>query len=381
MNIPPKVAVIILNWNGLKHLQQFLPSVLQSTWPNLQVIVGDNGSTDGSVEFIKARYAGHIDVIENEQNYGYTGGYNRVINKVEADYYVLLNSDIEVTPDWIEPVIALMEGDASIAAAAPKIKAFDKPGYFEHAGAAGGFIDKLGYPFCRGRLFYEVEEDKGQYEQSGEVFWASGAALFIKSYCWREVGGFDERFFAHMEEIDLCWRLKNCGYKVMYCAQSSVYHVGGGTLNTENPFKTYLNFRNNLLLLKKNLPAMRGAWVIGIRFWLDLLALIRFLGEGKRKDAWAVSKAHQSFVRSFFKKTQQVACEEKQQTELYSNEAVLAGHSVSNASSSRHDGMDQTYHKPMMVPNTKGLYKRSIVMQFFAKKKTKFTDLDPQDFH
>jgi GT2 family glycosyltransferase len=363
MNKPPKVAVVILNWNGLKFLQQFLPSVLQSTWPNLQVVVGDNGSTDGSVEFLKATYANEVTVLQNDQNYGYTGGYNRVISQVDADYYILLNSDIEVTPGWIEPVIAQMEGDSSIAAAAPKIKSYDLKNYFEHAGAAGGFIDKLGYPFCRGRLFYEVEEDLGQYDESGEIFWASGAALFIRSNCWREVDGFDERFFAHMEEIDLCWRLKNMGYKIMYCAQSTVYHVGGGTLNTENPFKTYLNFRNNLWLIKKNMPAMRSTYVIGLRMWLDLLALLRFVGEGKRKDAWAVSKAHQSFMISLFRKGE-------------------AGGNRSEAGSSiPKSSILNPQSSFLKTPNKTGLYKRSIVVDFFAKKKTKFTALDPKDFH
>lgn len=358
----PKVAVVILNWNGLKFLQQFLPSVLQSTWPNLEVVVGDNGSTDGSVEFLKSRYTNDVTVLQNDQNYGYTGGYNRIINRVEADYYILLNSDIEVVPDWIEPVIDMMEADATIAAAAPKILAYNNKTHFEHAGAAGGFIDKLGYPFCRGRLFYEIEEDKGQYDESGEIFWASGAALFIRSNCWKETGGFDERFFAHMEEIDLCWRLKNMGYKVMYCAQSTVYHVGGGTLNAENPFKTYLNFRNNLWLIQKNMSAMKATWVISMRMWLDLLALIRFMGEGKRKDAWAVSKAHQSFVRSIFK---------SQSQEPRAKNQDLGVGAVNPSPFSLH----------LSPPNKKGLYKRSIVACFFIKKKTRFSDLDPKDFH
>ena len=366
----PKVAVVILNWNGLKFLQQFLPSVLQSSWPNLQVVVGDNGSTDGSVEFLKARYANEVTVIQNDENYGYTGGYNRVVNQVTADYYILLNSDIEVTPHWIEPVIGLMESDSSIAAAAPKIKAYDRKSYFEHAGAAGGFIDQLGYPFCRGRLFYEVEEDKGQYDESGEIFWASGAALFIRSNCWFEAGGFDERFFAHMEEIDLCWRLKNMGYKVAYCAQSTVYHVGGGTLNTENPFKTYLNFRNNLWLIKKNMPAMRASLVIGTRMWLDLIALMRFLGEGKRKDAWAVSKAHQSFVRSLFRREVRVVRNEERGIE---NETT-------GMESAMHPATPHFKTSKPHTPNLTGLYKRSIVTQFFVKKKKYFTVLDPKDF-
>src|SRR5581483_1696223 len=182
----------------------------------------------------------------------------RILEKVEADYLVLLNSDVEVPVNWIEPVITMMESDPLIAAAAPKIKSFAAKDHFEHAGAAGGFIDVYGYTFCRGRMFYNIEKDKGQYQQSGEVFWASGAAMFVRTKCWREAGGFDDRFFAHMEEIDLCWRLKNMGYKIAYCAESEVYHVGGGTLNAENPFKTYLNFRNNLLLLRNNLSFWRG---------------------------------------------------------------------------------------------------------------------------
>ena len=275
MNTIPKVAVVILNWNGVRHLSQFLPSVVASTWANLEIVVGDNASKDGSIEFLK-KYP-EIKVICNDQNYGFTGGYNKVLKQVSADYYILLNSDVEVNPGWIEPVISLMESNPLIAAAAPKIKSYAERNHFEHAGAAGGFIDSFGYPFCRGRMFYEIEEDKGQYDESGEVFWASGAALFIKKQCWDEANGFDDRFFAHMEEIDLCWRLKNMGYKIMYCAASTVYHVGGGTLNTENPLKTYLNFRNNLLLLKNNLSFGRSVFVIGVRFWMDLACAGPFL--------------------------------------------------------------------------------------------------------
>ena len=349
----PKVAVVILNWNGIKYLRDFLPSVLASTWPALEIVVGDNGSSDGSITFVQSVYP-TIKVIENKDNYGFTGGYNRVLSQVDADYYILLNSDVEVEPGWIEPVIALMESDERIAAAAPKIKSFDKKDYFEHAGAAGGYIDKYGYPFCRGRIFYEIEADRGQYEQPGEIFWASGAAMFIKKKCWDLAGGFDESFFAHMEEIDLCWRLKNMGYKIMYCPQSQVYHVGGGTLNAENPFKTYLNFRNNLLLLKNNLPFWKAFRVINIRFWMDLLALIRFLMEGKRRDAWAVSRAHQNFVRK-----------------LFSRKARKPG--------SRDERKYQISNPPSQILT--GTYTRSIVWDFFAGKRTKFTDLEQQDLH
>lgn len=318
-----------------------MPFVVASEWPNLEIVLGDNASSDSSVAFIKSKYP-QVTVIRNDQNYGFTGGYNRVLEKVDADYYILLNSDVEVPAGWIKPVIDMMETDPLIAAAAPKIKAYHQKTHFEHAGAAGGFIDEFGYPFCRGRMFYEIEEDKGQYDHSDEVFWASGAALFIKKKYWDEARGFDERFFAHMEEIDLCWRLKNMGYKVMYCAESEVFHVGGGTLNTENPFKTYLNFRNNLLLLKKNLPFWRSVYVIFIRYWMDFLALIRFVNEGKRKDATAVSKAHVNFLRNIFKR----------------EPIKIEGHA-----------------------KLKGMYKRSIVVQFFAKKKHSFSALDPKDFY
>jgi GT2 family glycosyltransferase len=345
MNRTPKVAVVILNWNGVKYLEQFLPSVMSSAWPGLDVVVGDNASTDGSVAFLEKNYPS-IKIIQNDKNYGFTGGYNKVLEQVTADYFVLLNSDVEVSTDWIAPVIGLMESDPNIAAAAPKIRAFAQKDHFEHAGAAGGFIDHYGYPFCQGRIFYEIEEDKGQYQQSKEVFWATGAALFVKSRYWVEAGGFDDRFFAHMEEIDLCWRLKNMGYKVMYCAESEVFHVGGGTLNAENPFKTFLNFRNNLLLLKNNLPFWRGLLVICLRIWMDLIAIFRFLGEGKRKDAWAVSRAHQNFVF----RTKRSA--------------------IPNAAKIRNSANG----------NLSGMYKRSIVWDFFAQKKRHFTDLDPSAF-
>jgi len=357
MTDTPKVAVVILNWNGVKYLKQFLPSVLASTWPGLDIVLGDNGSTDDSVAFVRENFP-RVKIIETGNNYGFTGGYNRVLKQVEADYFILLNSDVEVVPGWIEPVINLMESDPLIAAAAPKLLAYAQKNQFEHAGAAGGFIDSFGYPFCRGRMFYEVEDDLGQYQQSGEVFWASGASLFIKKKYWDEAGGFDEFFFAHMEEIDLCWRLKNMGYKVMYCAQSTVYHVGGGTLNAENPFKTYLNFRNNLLLLKKNLPFGRALFVILMRFWMDLLALVRFLAEGKRKDAWAVSRAHQNFVLSIF----------GIRVSAYGIKAVGNGE----------NGSPKT-HRSQRNKNLKGMYQGSIVWNFFVKKKTRFTDLDQAD--
>lgn len=296
----PKVAVVILNWNGEKYLEKFLPSVVVSTYPNLEVIIGDNASSDGSISFLHKNYP-NLNIIINDQNYGFAGGYNRVLTGLDADYYVLLNSDVEVTPHWIEPVIALMESDNGIAAAQPKLLSYADKSVFEYAGAAGGFIDQFGYPFCRGRIFDTIEKDEGQYNEVLEVFWASGAALFIRKSCWDEMKGLDEDFFAHMEEIDLCWRLKNKGYKIMYCPHSVVYHLGGGTLSAESPFKTYLNFRNNLVMLQKNLPFKRAVLIIFIRFWLDFLSMIKFFIDGRPKNALIISKSHVHFLRDISK--------------------------------------------------------------------------------
>ena len=248
-----KVAVVILNWNGKSFLEKFLPSVFACNSSYAEIIVADNASTDDSVSFLKSKYP-QIKIIQNSSNGGFAKGYNDALKLVEAEYYVLLNSDVEVTPNWIDSVIQLMDTDKSIAACQPKIRAFDDKKSFEYAGAGGGFIDKYGYPFCRGRILDTLEEDKGQYNDVREVFWATGACLFVRSECYHKVNGFDEDFFAHMEEIDLCWRLKNLGYKIMYSPNSTVFHVGGGTLNKTSPKKTYLNFRNNLILLCKNHP-------------------------------------------------------------------------------------------------------------------------------
>ena len=342
MNLP-KVAVVILNWNGLNYLKTYLPSVLASTYPNLEIVVGDNGSEDGSVEFLHTNFP-QVKTVLNDKNYGFTGGYNKVLNRVQADYFVLLNSDVEVPANWIEPVITLMESDELIAAAAPKILSWQERNKFEHAGAAGGFIDTFGYPFCRGRIFYEVEEDRGQYNQTGEVLWASGAALFIKQKYWELSGGFDERFFAHMEEIDLCWRLKNMGLKVMYCAESKVYHLGGGTLDAENPFKTFLNFRNNLLLLQKNLWLRTSVFVTSTRFVLGFVTMLRFISAGQRKDAAAISKAHRNFIRHLFKNSgrQKVRSES---------------------------------HADYNLQSTAGFYRGSVVWDFFVKKIHRFSEL------
>ena len=296
----PRVSVVILNWNGQGLLKQFLPSVCASSYPNLEIIVGDNASSDNSVAFIKENYP-QIRVICNEKNYGFAGGYNKVLEQLKSDYFILLNTDVEVHPDWINPVIQLMESDKQIAAAQPKILSYKHKERFEYAGAAGGYLDIFGYPFCRGRIFDYVELDNGQYNDVKEIFWASGAALFVKRDRWIQVEGLDEDFFAHMEEIDLCWRLKNIGFKIMYCPDSVVYHVGGGSLDAGNPFKTYLNFRNNLILIQKNRSLFFACLIIFCRIWLDLLSIIKFLNDGKKKDAWAVNKAHISFFKGIFK--------------------------------------------------------------------------------
>lgn len=295
----PSVAIVILNWNGQALLERFLPGVSLSEYPNLQIIVGDNASADNSVAYIKSNFPA-IRVIENNQNYGFAEGYNKVLSQVEADYYILLNSDVEVSGYWIKPVIELMQSDDRIAAAQPKIKWQKNKSQFEYAGAAGGLMDLHGFPFCRGRIFDTVESDTGQYDDIKEIFWASGAALFIKSKYWKEVGGLDTDLFAHMEEIDVCWRLKNLGYKIMYCPSAEVYHVGGGTLNANNPYKTYLNFRNNLLIMQKNLPKKDAIFRIFIRLFLDLAAWVRFLLQGKTKFAFAINKAHTYFFKNLF---------------------------------------------------------------------------------
>lgn len=284
----PKVAVVILNFNGKSWLEQFLPNVIQhSTYPNAEIIVADNASTDDSVSFLQKHFP-QIRLVINIINTGYAGGYNDALKNIESDYYVLLNSDVEVTPNWIENVMAFMLKDKLIAACQPKILSFTEKNKFEYAGAAGGFIDKYGYPFCRGRIFDSCETDEGQYNQSGEIFWASGACLFIRAELFHKTGGFDAEFFAHMEEIDLCWRLKNLGYKIGYCAESSVYHVGGGTLHKSNPQKTYLNFRNNRKLLRKNLSEQELKSIYSTRNHLDQLAALVALTKGNIAEAKAI---------------------------------------------------------------------------------------------
>lgn len=290
-----KVAVVILNWNGRKKglLEKYLPSVVEYS-PNASVIVADNGSEDDSIAFVKDNFPA-VRVISLDKNYGFTGGYNRALQELEEEYFVLLNDDVEVTPNWIEPIIEQMEKDETIAIAQPKLLSYRDKTFFEYAGATGGYLDYLGYPFCAGRIFDNLEKDKGQYNEEREIFWASGAAMFVKSKVFKQLQGLDEDFFAHMEEIDFCWRAKNQGYKVMYYPQSIVYHYGAATLNTSSPQKTYLNFRNNLFLLCKNLPDNKIKTIIRKRFFLDMLAGVFFLLQGKTADCKAVFKARQSY--------------------------------------------------------------------------------------
>jgi len=288
-----KVAVVILNWNGKAFLEQFLPSVVKYS-ANAKIIVADNNSSDNSINFLKENYP-TVEIIQLDRNYGFAGGYNKALKQINSEYYVLLNSDVEVTENWLVPMLHLLESDSSIVACQPKIKDYNNKSYFEYAGAAGGFIDKYGYPFCRARIFEHLEEDINQYNDNLEIFWASGASLFIRATAYHNIGGLDEFFFAHMEEIDLCWRLKNQGYKIMVCPSSTVFHVGGGTLNKVKPQKTFLNFRNSLLTLHKNLPKKERFNVIFIRLCLDGLAGVKFLISGKPNHTWAILRAHFSF--------------------------------------------------------------------------------------
>ncbi len=294
----PNVSVVILNWNGKSFLEQFLPGVITHLPPWATLVVADNASTDDSMQYLKHHYP-EIQTIALHENLGYAGGYNAALKQIVADYYILLNSDIEVAPGWIEPVISLMEGNPKIAACQPKILSYDQPAFFEYAGASGGYLDKYGYPFCRGRIFQTLEKDSGQYDDSRQVFWASGACLFVRADIFHKLGGFDERFFAHMEEIDLCWRIINAGHMVMVCPESLVYHVGGGTLPKSNPHKTYLNFRNNLWMLAKNMPAGALVKTLIMRTMLDKIAAFKFLITGHPGDCWAVILAYASFGKHY----------------------------------------------------------------------------------
>lgn len=338
-----KIAVVILNWNGQQYLEKFLPGVVRySSAADVRIFVADNGSTDNSISFIKKNFK-NVGIIEFDRNYGFAGGYNKVFNEINSKYYILLNSDIEVTENWIEPIIAKMDSDPSIAAAMPKILSFKERSKFEYAGAAGGFIDKWGYPFCRGRILNNIENDNNQYNKPIEIFWASGACLFIKSKIFHKAGGFDNDFFAHMEEIDLCWRMKTLGYKIYCYPFTRVFHVGGGTLPNETPSKLYLNFRNNLWLLFKNLPKSKLFSVLIIRKILDGLAAMKFYLTFDWKKGNAVTKAHLSYYKNYRKMKQKRI----------------------NGNLSKKDFPSRVYRK-------------SILLSCFVKKKKRFEELDFQ---
>ncbi len=291
------IAVVILNWNGRSLLEQFLPSVIKYS-KEATVYVADNASTDDSVSFVKSHFP-EIKIVQNTENGGYAKGYNDALSKIDSDIYCLLNSDVEVTENWLIPIINAFRESSDIAAIQPKILDYKKKNYFEYAGAAGGFIDKFGYPYCRGRIFDTLEEDTGQYNDTTSIFWASGACLFIRKRVFEEVGKLDEDFFAHQEEIDLCWRIQNYGYKILYVGTSTIYHLGGATLDTMNPKKTYLNFRNNLFLLVKNVPKGNLFLIIFIRMILDGLAGVKFLMAGKFSHFISILHAHYSFYGNF----------------------------------------------------------------------------------
>lgn len=292
-----KAAVVILNYNGEKYLRQFLPIVITHS-VNCRVIVADNCSTDNSLAYVEQHHP-DVEILRLSKNAGYSQGYNEALQHVRSEYYILLNSDVEVTENWTQPILEMMENDPMIAAAQPKILSWHQKSYFEYAGAGGGYMDTLGYPFCRGRLFNTLEEDKGQYTEVQQIFWATGACLFIRAEAFHQLDGFDPDFFAHMEEIDLCWRINAAGYKVMYNGNSTIYHVGGGTLHKSNPHKTYLNFRNGLALLYKNYNAKELWLKFPIRIALDIVAAIKFMLFDTMADGIAVLKAHWHFWKEW----------------------------------------------------------------------------------
>ena len=342
----PTVAVVLLNYNGKKYLEDFLPILLRCTYPHLEIVVADNASSDGSMEFLESQFP-EVTRIQLSRNFGFAEGYNQALRKVRAEYCVLLNSDVEVTQGWLEPIIKLMESDRTIAAAQPKIRSWQHKGLFEYAGAAGGWMDYLGYPFCRGRILSEVEKDEGQYNSVQEVFWASGAAFVVRASLFHNFGGFDGSYFAHAEEIDLCWRFRRAGYKVVAHPGSVVYHVGGGTLDYLSPFKTYLNFRNTLYTIAKNEPVRKLIWLLPLRFLLDIAASFLFASQGRFGHIGAIMKAHLKFIPDFGK--------------VWSNrlryEKLIQKHRISNFQ-----------RKP-------GVYKGSIAFDFFFRGRKRFSQL------
>lgn len=342
----PSVGVVILNYNGKKYLEQNLPSVLKSAYPNFQVIVADNASKDDSIAFMQAHFP-EVDIIGLQQNHGFAKGYNLALQDLDHDYFVLLNSDVETPEHWLEPLIELLESDKTIAAVQPKIRSMNEPEYFEYAGAAGGWIDFLGYPFCRGRIFDTVEKDREQYDQVTEIFWASGCCMAVRAPLFKGFGGFDAEFFAHLEEIDLCWRFKRAGYKIMFTPRSMVYHLGGGTLAYNSPYKTFLNFRNSYYTLLKNESILKLAFLLPIRFMMDSAAAVSFLVKGRWLHAQAIAGAFLAFMLvlvTFVKK--------------------------------RID-LERLIERVRILPqsNRQGIYPKSIVFQYFAAGKKLFKNL------
>jgi len=334
----PTVAVVILNWNGRNYLEKFLPFLLNSSYPQMKVIIADNGSTDDSLGFLAKNYP-QLTVLKNQTNEGFANGYNLALRQVESDYFVLLNSDVEVTRNWLEPLVALLESNAAIAAAQPKLLDYNRRNYFEYAGGAGGWLDKYGYPFCKGRIFEYCEEDKGQYQQTEPIFWASGAAMFIRSAVFREMKGFDGYFFAHQEEIDLCWRIQLAGYMVFSCPTSVVYHVGGGTLPKGSARKIFLNYRNNLVMLSKNMRLGEKIWKIPYRVGLDIISALKNLVTGNPAYFFAVVKGHWAYLGW-----------------------LLGGWRKSIFAASR-------------VGHLEGVYKGNAVWEYFVRKKKLFSEI------
>ncbi|MDO9001195.1 MAG: glycosyltransferase family 2 protein [Bacteroidota bacterium] len=341
----PSVAVVILNFNGKDFLEKFLPSVLENSQSH-SIYVADNGSNDDSVSYLKT-YFPQVKLIEIEINCGFAKGYNTALKQITTDYYVLLNSDVEATQNWIAPIINLMQSDEKIAACQPKLLDFKNKNFFEYAGASGGYIDKYGYPFCRGRIFNSLEKDVNQYDDTREIFWATGACLFVKAKAFWEVNGLDDDYFAHMEEIDLCWRLKNVGYSIFVEPKSIVYHVGGGTLNKISSRKTFLNFRNNLITLTKNDSSNFLFFKLIYRLKLDAIAAFKFLVDGQPKHFFAVIRAHFAYY-SELPKTLSKRKKLKQQ--------------------------------PTFKFNKSSIYNGNIVFDYFLKKKKKFSDLEKSNF-
>jgi len=335
-----RIAVVILNFNGKDFLEKFLPSVIQKSF-GAEIIVADNASTDGSVKWLHDNFP-ELKLLVSNKNLGYAGGYNWALSQVKTEYFVLLNSDIEVADNWLTPIYELMESDERIAACQPKVLSYHQKEYFEYAGASGGFVDKLGYPFCRGRVFEALEKDEGQYEDVHEVFWATGACLMVRAQVYHDLGGLDTDFFAHMEEIDFCWRAKNEGYKIFVQPASVIYHVGGGTLPRNSPQKTYLNFRNNFALLYKNLPQNRLWKVLITRLFLDGLAGMKFVLDGHWNDMIAVIRAHFYFYT--------------------------------------HLREWRTKRKRLKQTAVSNVYQKSLVVQHFLKGKKYFSQLDVNDF-